>query len=161
MPHRILVDATSGGHQPCRRLAGTSRYVARVTSSRRAACSSTVVVLGVVLALGALTGCSSDSKGSVTASTTPIIAPNSSSASTPSSQSPSTDAPPASDGGPTTTNPATSGGFYIVQAGDGLLKIASLLGTTLDRLLAANGWTDPNQPIFPGMKLKLPTHVQS
>lgn len=56
---------------------------------------------------------------------------------------------------------ATPGGIYIVQAGDTFLHIASLTGTTVDRILAANGWTDPTHLIYEGMKLKLPTHLKS
>jgi len=56
---------------------------------------------------------------------------------------------------------ATPGGVYVVQAGDTFTAIAKLTGTTVDRILAANGWNDPTHLIYAGMKLKLPSHLKS
>ena len=39
---------------------------------------------------------------------------------------------------------AASGGSYVVQSGDTLSGIAAELGTSVDRLMAANGLTDPD-----------------
>jgi LysM repeat protein len=56
--------------------------------------------------------------------------------------------------GPTSSVAVTSG-FYIVQKGDTLFKIASKLGVTIQALEAANGITNPDK-IDAGRKLKIP-----
>ena len=47
-------------------------------------------------------------------------------------------------------------GTYTVQAGDYLGGIAARTGTTVDGIIAANGWTDESQVLVPGMKIRLP-----
>ena len=47
---------------------------------------------------------------------------------------------------------AASGGSYVVQSGDTLSGIAAELGTSVDRLMAANGLTDPDM-VYAGQTL--------
>ena len=57
----------------------------------------------------------------------------------------------------TTTVDAAAGATYTVVNGDYLAGIATKNGTTVDAIVAANGWSDgANHPIFPGDKIKLP-----
>jgi len=69
---------------------------------------------------------------------------------------------PAAAGSPeatSTTNAAAAspGGIYTVQSGDYLLGIAKKTGTTVDGIVAANGWTDGSaHNLQPGQKIKLP-----
>ncbi len=65
----------------------------------------------------------------------------------PATPAPSTPAP--------ATQPPTSGGIYIVQAGDWLAKIAARFGVTTQALMAANGITNPNR-ILVGQQLIIP-----
>lgn len=55
-----------------------------------------------------------------------------------------------------TTFSASAGGTYVVVAGDYLGGIAKKTGTTVAGIVAANGWKDDQQLIYPGMKIKLP-----
>ena len=55
-----------------------------------------------------------------------------------------------------TTTSAGAGGTYTVVAGDYLGGIAAKTGTTVDGIVAANGWADSTHSIFPGQKIKLP-----
>lgn len=66
----------------------------------------------------------------------------------------STPTPPVTSTAPTSPA-ATSGGAYTVEPGDSLLGIALRHGTTVDRLIAANGISNPNL-IRIGQKLTLP-----
>ncbi|MCU1368073.1 MAG: hypothetical protein JWN39_3712 [Ilumatobacteraceae bacterium] len=50
----------------------------------------------------------------------------------------------------------STGGNYTVEAGDSLGKIAGLVDTSVSAIVAANGWTDDTQLIYPGMKIKVP-----
>ena len=85
-----------------------------------------------------------------TAPTTPVN-------NTPPTAPAPTATPPAAGGGTGTWPPApsSSSGTYIVEPGDSLLGIALRHGTTLDRLMTANGITNPNL-IRIGQKLTLP-----
>lgn len=58
----------------------------------------------------------------------------------------------------TTTVDASGGATYTVVAGDYLGGIATKNGTTIEAIMAANGWTgDPSQVlIYQGLKIKLP-----
>ncbi|MEO6126309.1 MAG: LysM peptidoglycan-binding domain-containing protein [Ilumatobacteraceae bacterium] len=58
----------------------------------------------------------------------------------------------------TTTVDAAAGATYTVVAGDYLSGIATKNGTTVDAIMAANGWTgDPSKVvIYAGLKIKLP-----
>ena len=57
----------------------------------------------------------------------------------------------------TTTFDASTGGTYTVVAGDYLAGIAEKVGTTVDALVAANGWPDgAAHTIIPGQKIKTP-----
>lgn len=47
-------------------------------------------------------------------------------------------------------------GVYTVQAGDYLGGIAAKTGTTVEGIVAANGWSDERQVLVPGMKIRLP-----
>jgi LysM repeat protein len=59
--------------------------------------------------------------------------------------------------GTSTTVAAGAGGTYTVQSGDFLSGIAAKTGTTVDAIVAANGWTDgANHVIFPGQVIKMP-----
>lgn len=76
--------------------------------------------------------------------------------------------PPADPAGGTTTVPVTggqttttaaavaTGATYTVEAGDYLAGIAEKFDTTVDAIVAANGWAGPDQLIYPGMEIKLP-----
>jgi len=56
-----------------------------------------------------------------------------------------------------TTALASPGGTYTVQSGDYLLGIAKKTGTTVDGIVAANGWTDGDKHnLIPGQKINLP-----
>ena len=56
-----------------------------------------------------------------------------------------------------TTALAGPGGIYTVVANDYLGGIAAKTGTTVDGIVAANGWTDgANHLLIPGQKIKLP-----
>ncbi|HEY4332520.1 MAG TPA: LysM domain-containing protein, partial [Ilumatobacteraceae bacterium] len=56
-----------------------------------------------------------------------------------------------------TTVDASAPGTYVVQPGDSLTAIAANVGTTVDAIVAVNGWTDgSSHPIFAGEKIKLP-----
>lgn len=58
----------------------------------------------------------------------------------------------------TTTFDASTGGTYTVEAGDYLGGIAAKLGTTVDAIVLANGWSDgSSHVIIPGQKIKVPT----
>lgn len=59
--------------------------------------------------------------------------------------------------GATTTTTAGSGGVYVVMANDTLSAIARKVGTTVDAIVAANGWSDGSSHlIIPGQSIKLP-----
>ena len=59
--------------------------------------------------------------------------------------------------GTSTTVAGGAGGTYTVQPGDYLSGIAAKTGTTVDAIVAANGWTDgANHVIFPGQVIKMP-----
>ncbi len=45
---------------------------------------------------------------------------------------------------------------YVVGQGDTLYRIASLYGTTVDAIMAANGFTDRSKVLHVGDKLKIP-----
>ena len=49
---------------------------------------------------------------------------------------------------------------YVVRAGDYLGGIATKTGTTVDGIIAANGWTDGSQVLVPGMKIRLPAKLE-
>lgn len=55
---------------------------------------------------------------------------------------------------PPASGTTTSGGVYIVQAGDTLSKIALRFGTTVQALMSANGVTNPNL-VWVGQRLKI------
>jgi len=55
-----------------------------------------------------------------------------------------------------TTALSSPGGIYTVVANDYLGGIAAKTGTTVDGIVAANGWADSNHVINPGDKIKLP-----
>lgn len=58
---------------------------------------------------------------------------------------------------PSTTVAAGPGGTYTIVAGDYLAGIAKKTGTTVDAIIAVNGWTDGvNHLIIPGQQIKLP-----
>jgi len=60
-------------------------------------------------------------------------------------------------GATSTTALASPGGTYTVQSGDYLLGIAKKTGTTVDGIVAANGWTDGDKHnLIPGQKINLP-----
>jgi LysM repeat protein len=65
--------------------------------------------------------------------------------------------------GPTTTTTTTIAmrcgeGHYTVIDGDHLVLIASKFDTTVDAILAANGWSDAHEAvIFPGQEIVVPT----
>lgn len=61
---------------------------------------------------------------------------------------------PNSTGAPTTATPV-SGPVYIIQSGDSLSGIASRFGLTLEQLMAANNFTDPNK-ISVGDRVTIP-----
>jgi LysM repeat protein len=67
---------------------------------------------------------------------------------------PSTTAPSTTVPAPT-SSVAVTGGFYTVQKGDTLSKIAQKLGVTIQAIEAANGITNPDK-IDAGAKLKIP-----
>jgi len=50
----------------------------------------------------------------------------------------------------------STGGKYTIVAGDSLGKIAGLVDTTVGAIVAANGWADETQLIYPGMEIKIP-----
>ncbi len=60
------------------------------------------------------------------------------------------------------TTPANSGcgtrpaGLYKVASGDSLSRIASKFCVKMSSLLAANGWADTTQVIYPGMTIAIP-----
>ncbi|MEO7398584.1 MAG: LysM peptidoglycan-binding domain-containing protein [Ilumatobacteraceae bacterium] len=57
----------------------------------------------------------------------------------------------------TTTFDPSQGGTYTVVNGDYLGGIAAKTGTTVDAIVAANGWSDgADHLIIPGQKIKLP-----
>ena len=78
--------------------------------------------------------------------------------------------PNATSGGNSTQNttatgetlPANSGcasrpaGLYKVASGDSLSRIASKFCVKMSSLLAANGWADTSQVIYPGMTIAIP-----
>jgi len=76
-----------------------------------------------------------------------------------SAQPQATTAAPPADSTPqatTTTFDASQGGTYTVVAGDTLSRIATKNGTTIDAIVAANGWEGPEHLIYKGLKIKLP-----
>ncbi len=57
----------------------------------------------------------------------------------------------------TTTFDASTGGTYTIVAGDYLAGIAVKLGTTVDAIVAANGWPEGDKHvIIPGQQIKVP-----
>ena len=57
----------------------------------------------------------------------------------------------------TTTFDTASGGTYVIVANDYLGLIAKKTGTTVDGIIAANGWPDGvNHVLIPGQSIKLP-----
>ncbi len=74
---------------------------------------------------------------------------------TPPTVAPSTEVTTAAE--TTTTVDTSGGGTYIVADGDVLSLIASRNGTTVEAIVAANGWTDGDKHlIYEGLKIKLP-----
>jgi LysM repeat protein len=58
---------------------------------------------------------------------------------------------------PSSTIDTSEGGSYEVQAGDYLAGIAIKVGSTIDAIVAANGWADgANHPLYPGDIIKIP-----
>jgi LysM repeat protein len=56
-----------------------------------------------------------------------------------------------------TTVDTSQGGSYEVQAGDYLAGIATKVGSTVDAIVAANGWADgASHPLYPGDIIKIP-----
>jgi|SoiMetStandDraft_5_1073268.scaffolds.fasta_scaffold229698_1 LysM repeat protein len=59
--------------------------------------------------------------------------------------------------GTTTGSTIKAGATYTVKNGDTLVGIANQFGTTAQRIVAANGWSDGlNHVIYAGLKIKLP-----
>ncbi len=56
----------------------------------------------------------------------------------------------------TTSVAAVEGATYTVEAGDFLAGIADKFDTTVDAIVAANGWASSDQLIYPGLVIKLP-----
>jgi LysM repeat protein len=56
----------------------------------------------------------------------------------------------------TTVAAAVEGASYTVEAGDFLAGIADKFDTTVDAIVAANGWASSDQLIYPGLVIKLP-----
>lgn len=75
------------------------------------------------------------------------IPPN---ATKPGSSTPGSSAPANSSCG---TRPA---GSYVVASGDSLNRIANKFCVKMATLLAANGWADTSQTIYPGMTINIP-----
>jgi LysM repeat protein len=64
--------------------------------------------------------------------------------------------------GPCNTSATTAGGaHYTVVSGDYVAQIASKFGTTVEALIAANGWSDDQPFIYPGLEIVLPTVAPS
>jgi LysM repeat protein len=60
-------------------------------------------------------------------------------------------------GATSTTFDPNLGGTYVVQPGDYLNAIATKTGTTVDGIVAANGWPDGSLHVLqPGQKIRLP-----
>ncbi|MCU1367923.1 MAG: peptidoglycan-binding protein [Ilumatobacteraceae bacterium] len=60
------------------------------------------------------------------------------------------------DSATSTTFDASTGGTYTVVAGDYLAGIAAKIGTTVQAIVAANGWPNDKHVIIPGQKIKVP-----
>lgn len=64
---------------------------------------------------------------------------------------------PASSASTTTIAATSDGATYTVVSGDYLLGIATKTGTTVDAIVAANGWTDGSKHVIqPGQVIKMP-----
>jgi len=63
----------------------------------------------------------------------------------------------AAGGSTSSTIDTSQGGTYEVQPNDTLVGIAKKVGSTVDAIVAANGWTDgAAHPIYPGDTIKIP-----
>ena len=117
-----------------------------------------VVAGAVALAATVATGCSSDVDTPSATAPLPPISTEAGTAASVSTDDVATTLPAtvASQAPTETTAAETSGGTYIVQAGDSLTVIAQRVGTTIDAIWKYNDWEGPNHLIYEGMKLKLP-----
>lgn len=56
-----------------------------------------------------------------------------------------------------TTIDTTQGGTWVIKSGDTLIGIAKKVGSTVDAIVAANGWTDgSSHNLHPGDTIKIP-----
>ncbi|HRE00944.1 MAG TPA: LysM peptidoglycan-binding domain-containing protein [Ilumatobacteraceae bacterium] len=85
-----------------------------------------------------------------------IAVPDGSSVSSSSTPSSST-APSTTTTTPAPTTTIAVGGTYVIKENDYLAKIAKETGTTIDGIIAVNGWTDGiKHLLIPGDTIKLP-----
>lgn len=119
-----------------------------------------VLAFGMWTAIGTLTD-TGDKSGAKTQAT-PSAAPTKAAAAPAATSAPTAAATaaavPAAGGAPARAGtPAPSGArVHVVGAGDTLYKIASLYGTTVDAIMAANGFSDRSKVLHVGDKLNIP-----
>lgn len=119
-----------------------------------------ILAFGAWTALGTYTGSLDKpaAKPQTTATAAATQAPAAASAptgtATPSATSSSATPPGATPGRAATTT--TGGRVHVVGSGDTLYKIAQLYGTTVEAVMAANGFKDRSQILHVGDKLTIP-----
>ncbi len=125
-----------------------------------------ILGFGVWTAVGTLTAPANTTTGKPQTQTTIVptkpavaAAPTSAAASTPAGATTTASAPPAStpaaQAGASTPGPGGTR-VHVVGQGDTLYRIAALYGTTVDAIMAANGFTDRSKVLHVGDKLKIP-----
>lgn len=119
-----------------------------------------ILAFGIWTAFGTFTG--SGDKSSITSQILPTVAPTKAPAAAPapSATAPAPSATPTAAPGSTPARSSTAGPggtrVHVVGAGDTLYRIAQLYGTTVEAIMAANGFKDRSQVLHVGDKLNIP-----
>ena len=119
-----------------------------------------ILAFGIWTAIGTFTGSAdkSPTKPQMVATTAPTSAPAAAPAATSTVAATAATTPAASGTAPAKAATPGPGGtrVHVVGAGDTLYRIAQLYGTTVEAIMAANGFKDRSQVLHVGDKLNIP-----